>query len=141
MTLLCEKRQQGVAIERDLGRKDSNLRMTGSKPAALPLGHAPRMISTMTIPYFDSSVNLSFSFVGCLCGEGRDGKKLFQIFVDSTDEKPKEKKNSPLFCLVNKRNLFLFTSSNGRIYNSIELMGELINTRHCLRRKLVVIGE
>src|SRR5690625_7299910 len=24
-----------------LGRKDSNLRMTGSKPAALPLGYAP----------------------------------------------------------------------------------------------------
>lgn len=25
----------------DLGRKDSNLRITGPKPAALPLGHAP----------------------------------------------------------------------------------------------------
>ena len=24
-----------------LGRKDSNLRITGSKPVALPLGHAP----------------------------------------------------------------------------------------------------
>nr|YP_001152062.1 ORF84b [Pinus koraiensis]ABP35308.1 ORF84b [Pinus koraiensis] len=27
--------------EISLGRKDSNLRITGSKPAALPLGHAP----------------------------------------------------------------------------------------------------
>lgn len=107
MTLLCEKTQQGFAIERDLGRKDSNLRMTGSKPAALPLGHAPRMISTMTIPYFDSSVNLSFSFVGCLCGDGRYVKKLFQIFVDSTDENPKEK-NSPLFCLV-KKEIYFFS--------------------------------
>gem|GEM_PF-4154117 len=25
-----------------LGRKDSNLRMAGSKPAALPLGYAPK---------------------------------------------------------------------------------------------------
>jgi hypothetical protein len=70
----------------------------------------------------------------------RRKKKLFQIFVDSTDENPKEK-NYPLFCLVKKRNRFLFTSSNGRIYNSIELMGKLIDKRHCLRRKLVVIGE
>lgn len=27
--------------EMSLGRKDSNLRVTGPKPAALPLGHAP----------------------------------------------------------------------------------------------------
>ena len=30
-----------------LGRKDSNLRMTGSKPIALPLGDAPKNIKTM----------------------------------------------------------------------------------------------
>lgn len=28
-------------IRIDLGRKDSNLRITGPKPVALPLGHAP----------------------------------------------------------------------------------------------------
>ena len=28
----------------DLGRKDSNLRITGPKPVALPLGHAPFLI-------------------------------------------------------------------------------------------------
>ena len=28
-------------IESMLGRKDSNLRVTGPKPVALPLGHAP----------------------------------------------------------------------------------------------------
>ena len=28
-----------------LGRQDSNLRMTGSKPVALPLGYAPKLNS------------------------------------------------------------------------------------------------
>lgn len=28
-------------VMRNLGRKDSNLRVTGSKPGALPLGDAP----------------------------------------------------------------------------------------------------
>ncbi|KAH0445512.1 hypothetical protein IEQ34_024650 [Dendrobium chrysotoxum] len=30
-----------VSDANDLGRKDSNLRVTGPKPVALPLGHAP----------------------------------------------------------------------------------------------------
>ncbi|KAF2922632.1 hypothetical protein DAI22_07g128250 [Oryza sativa Japonica Group] len=35
----------------DLGRKDSNLRVTGPKPAALPLGHAPFRVLCDTMPY------------------------------------------------------------------------------------------
>ncbi len=69
-------------MEQGLGRKDSNLRMTGSKPAALPLGHAPQMISTMTIPYFDSSVNLFCpSWVYCTeaVGTKRETKSIFLI--------------------------------------------------------------
>lgn len=30
-----------------LGRKDSNLRIAGPKPVALPLGHAPLSISNL----------------------------------------------------------------------------------------------
>lgn len=44
----------------NLGRKDSNLRVTGPKPAALPLGHAPQRIGMMTISYFEFSVNRPF---------------------------------------------------------------------------------
>ena len=35
------REQKTGTNEISLGRKDSNLRITGSKPAALPLGHAP----------------------------------------------------------------------------------------------------
>src|SRR5690242_9758179 len=33
-----------------LGRQDSNLRMPGSKPGALPLGDAPSLIATGIVP-------------------------------------------------------------------------------------------
>ncbi|KAJ6793545.1 photosystem II protein K [Iris pallida] len=35
------KRRIFVSDRDNLGRKDSNLRVTGPKPIALPLGHAP----------------------------------------------------------------------------------------------------
>mgnify|MGYP007069669389 CR=1 FL=1 len=104
--------------KRDLRWKDSNLWMMG----ALPLGHAPWMINTMTIPYFDSCINLSFSLVGCLCGEGRDGKKTFSNFCGFDNWKTQRKEEFSSLLFGKKKKLFLLTNFNGRHRSIVKIL-------------------
>ena len=45
-----------------LGRKDSNLRIAGSKPAALPLGDAPKIKT-----FLKYILKISFLTINCQC--------------------------------------------------------------------------
>ena len=70
-------------VTRDLGRKDSNLRVTGSKPGALPLGDAPLRRTT-------NQRNLSFSILN----------KILEHEIKIKKFKLKKKKKNLYFIII-----------------------------------------